>query len=342
MESSDRALADACTERDRQSLLIALPAPAGPIAPALSPQAADHAAQLRLLQRFLSPATTFLELCEDDYSLALTIAHRVKRTYAAVDISAVPISGQRLPANFHLALAHRASVPVPASSIDVAYTRCRLDLLRPAEVLDLLAEVYRALAPHGTFLCMAMNRLVSPPDELAGHEHACRADNLYDRTAARDAAEGRLSASDSICALARHIRRPAQQRAAPVRSHGRRVDTRPAYANMSQQHRACGSRNSPRRTQVTATIGTVPGARANNPEPDAGTITTSGTPASRNSSPKTSQYSAEATTTPANPSESVQNVPYRTTAATAAAAVLLSRSAQFARSRSPISYARIV
>jgi ubiquinone/menaquinone biosynthesis C-methylase UbiE len=144
MESSDRALA--------------LPAPAGPIAPRLSPQAADHAAQLRLLERFLSPATTFLELCEDDYSLAVTIADRIKRTYAAVDIAAVPTTGQRLPANFHLALAHRANVPVPSSSIDVAYTTRRLDLLRPTEVLDLLAEIYRALAPHGTFLYMAMHR----------------------------------------------------------------------------------------------------------------------------------------------------------------------------------------
>ena len=112
-------------------------------------------AQLRLLQRFLSPATTFLELCADDYALALTIAHQVKRTYAVLDVSAVPTTGQRLPANFHLALAQRASVPVPSSSIEVAYTRCRLDLLRPAEVLDLLAEIYRALAPRGTFLCVA-------------------------------------------------------------------------------------------------------------------------------------------------------------------------------------------
>ena len=67
-----------------------------------------------------------------------------------------------MPEKFHLALAHRANVPAPSSSIDVAFTRCRLDLLRPAEVLDLLAEVYRALAPSGTFLCMAMNRLLSP------------------------------------------------------------------------------------------------------------------------------------------------------------------------------------
>ena len=146
---------------------LALRALASPINVPGSQQAADHAAQLSLLQRFLNPATTFLELCGDDYSLALTIADGVKRTYAAVDISAVPITGQRLPANFHLALAHCANVPAPSSSIDVAYTRCRLDLLRPAEVLDLLAEVYRALAPRGTFLCMAMNRLVSPPDQVA-------------------------------------------------------------------------------------------------------------------------------------------------------------------------------
>lgn len=123
-------------------------------------------AQLRLLQRFLSPATTFLELCEDDYSLALTIAQRVKRTYAAVDISAVPGTGQRLPANFHLALAQRANVPVPSAVIDVAYTRCRLDLLRPAEALDLLADIYRALAPRGTLLCMAMNRTTYPIAQL--------------------------------------------------------------------------------------------------------------------------------------------------------------------------------
>jgi hypothetical protein len=170
MESSDNARAHACTEQQTQSLLVALPALGAPLSVPQSPQAADHAEQLGLLQRFLSPATTFLELCEDDYSLALTIAHRVKRTYAAVDISAVPSRGQRLPANFHLALGPRENVPVASSCIDVAYTRCRLDLLRPAEALDLFAEIYRALTPHGTFLCMAMNRLVSPPDEFTGHE----------------------------------------------------------------------------------------------------------------------------------------------------------------------------
>jgi ubiquinone/menaquinone biosynthesis C-methylase UbiE len=146
---------------ETQSLPIALQPATGPIAVQVSPQAHDHAAQLRLLQRFLTPATTFLELCEGDYSLALTIAERVKRTYAALDVSAIPDMGQRLPEKFHLALAHRANVPVPSSSIDVAFTKCRLDLLRPGEVLDLLAEVYRSLAPRGTFLCMAMNRLLS-------------------------------------------------------------------------------------------------------------------------------------------------------------------------------------
>jgi len=152
---------------ETQSLLIALPAPADSLAQSLSPPAEDHTAQLRLLQRFLTPATTFLELCEDDYSLALTIAEQVKRTYAALDISSIPGMGQRLPEKFHLALAHRANVPVPSSCIDVAYTKCRLDLLRPGEVLDLLAEVYRALAPRGTFLCMAVNRLLSPQDQPA-------------------------------------------------------------------------------------------------------------------------------------------------------------------------------
>jgi hypothetical protein len=157
MESSDSALA--------------LPTLGGPFDRSQSGQDADHAGQLRLLQRFLTPATTFLELCDDDYSLALTIADQVKRTYAAVDDSSAPITGRRrLPANFHLALAHRASVPVPPSSIGVAYTRCGLDRLRPAEALELLAGVYRALAPEGTFLCMAMNRLLTPTEEFAGND----------------------------------------------------------------------------------------------------------------------------------------------------------------------------
>jgi len=48
---------------ETQSLLIALPAPADSLSLSLSPPAEDHTAQLRLLQRFLTPATTFLELC---------------------------------------------------------------------------------------------------------------------------------------------------------------------------------------------------------------------------------------------------------------------------------------
>jgi SAM-dependent methyltransferase len=149
---------------------LALPALGAPLNRSQSPQSADHAGQLRLLRRFLTPATTFLELCDDDYSLALTIADRVKRTYAAVDESAAPMTGWRLPTNFHLALAHRAGVPVPPSSIDVAYTRCGLDLLRPPEALDLLAEVYRALAPKGTFLCMALSRLLTSTEKPAADD----------------------------------------------------------------------------------------------------------------------------------------------------------------------------
>lgn len=158
MESSDSAL------------LVELSALGGPINRAHSTPGTDHADQLSLLHPFLTPATTFLELCDADYSLALSIAERVKRTYAALDTSADAITGRRLPANFHLALANRANVPVPPSSIDVAYTRCGLDLLRPAEALDLLAEVYRALAPRGIFLCTALSRLLNPTHEHAGDE----------------------------------------------------------------------------------------------------------------------------------------------------------------------------
>jgi hypothetical protein len=156
MEQADHAFVRAHGQGETQSLLTALPALPHPITIAPSSATGGHAGQLRLLQRFLSPATTFLELCGDNYSLALAIAEHVKRTYAAVDPLAIAATGQRLPTNFHLVLTAHTSVPVPCSSIDVAYARDRLEVLQPAQVRELFAEVHRALAPHGTFVCVAM------------------------------------------------------------------------------------------------------------------------------------------------------------------------------------------
>lgn len=121
------------------------------------------ASQLRFLRRFLKPGGSFLEIGAGDCALSLAVAQRVREVYA-LDVSALITQSEHVPPNFHLVLSDGTSIPVPHGSIDVAYSNQLMEHLHPDDALEQLANIYRALAPGGVYVCITPSRLTGPHD----------------------------------------------------------------------------------------------------------------------------------------------------------------------------------
>jgi SAM-dependent methyltransferase len=119
--------------------------------------------EIRHLQPFLTRETTFLEIGPGDCALSFEVAKRVKTIYA-VDVSEEITKNVSYPPNFKLILSDGASIPVPAGSVDVAYSNQLMEHLHPDDALNQLHNIYNALAPGGIYICVTPNRLNGPHD----------------------------------------------------------------------------------------------------------------------------------------------------------------------------------
>jgi len=116
---------------------------------------------LRFLDRFISLRTRFLEVGAGDCALALKVSD-IAEHVVAVDVCD-QVCGER-PCNFELALSDGCSIPVPAGSIDVAFSNQMMEHLHPEDARDQLVNIFRSLAPGGTYVCITPNRLYGPRD----------------------------------------------------------------------------------------------------------------------------------------------------------------------------------
>jgi SAM-dependent methyltransferase len=119
--------------------------------------------QIALLEPWLTPQTTFLEIGAGDCALSLALAQKVAHVYA-LDVSAAITHAATRPENFTLLLSDGTSIPVPEGHITVAYSNQLMEHLHPDDALDQLANIYRALAPGGVYICLTPNRLTGPHD----------------------------------------------------------------------------------------------------------------------------------------------------------------------------------
>jgi len=159
-----------------------------PLHPQLT-QKADPAAraeavavQMRLLRRFLTPGSVFLEVGPGDCSLAFEAAKSAKKVYA-VDVSGEITKGAARPANFELILSDGSSIPVPAGSVHVAYSNQLMEHLHPDDALEQLRNVYAALAPGGRYVCITPNRLTGPHDVSEHFDEVATGFHLKEYTA---------------------------------------------------------------------------------------------------------------------------------------------------------------
>jgi SAM-dependent methyltransferase len=125
--------------------------------------AREVAYQIRHLQSFLKRDTVFLEIGPGDCALSFKVAKLVKTVYA-IDVSEKITKNLAHPPNFKLVLSDGTSIPIPANSIDVAYSNQLMEHLHPDDALEQLRNIYDALAPGGIYICITPNRLYGPHD----------------------------------------------------------------------------------------------------------------------------------------------------------------------------------
>jgi SAM-dependent methyltransferase len=118
--------------------------------------------QLRVIDPFLRPDATFLEVGAGDCALSVCVSLRVRKVYA-IDVSD-EIMSKKLPGNVEGRISDGITIPVPKASVDVAYSNQVIEHLHPDDTLEQLTHIYDSLAPGGVYVCITPNRLSGPHD----------------------------------------------------------------------------------------------------------------------------------------------------------------------------------
>ena len=137
--------------------------------------------RMQLLEPFLKPDITFLEVGPGDCCLALEVAKRVKQVYA-VDVSKEFNSDLNCPPNFELVISDGYSIPVTENTIDVVYSHQLMEHLHPEDAMEQLQNIYRSLAPGGVYICITPNRLSGPHDVSHHFDEIARGLHLKEYT----------------------------------------------------------------------------------------------------------------------------------------------------------------
>ncbi len=123
------------------------------------------------LRPFLQKQQTYMEIGPGDCAVSLAVAKLVRKVYA-VDVSTEITKNLDLPENVTLVLSSGCDIPVPAGTVDVAFSSQLMEHLHPEDAAEQLQNIYNALAPGGVYLCVTPNRLNGPHDVSKGFDTA--------------------------------------------------------------------------------------------------------------------------------------------------------------------------
>jgi len=140
------------------------------------------AERVRLLSRYLRSNSTYLEIGPGDCALAIAVAQQVRKVFA-VDVSKEIAAGVALPKNVELLISDGCNIPVPDGLVDVAYSDQLMEHLHPGDAREQLANIYRALAPGGVYVCLTPNRLSGPHDVSRYFDEVATGFHLQEYTA---------------------------------------------------------------------------------------------------------------------------------------------------------------
>jgi len=122
-----------------------------------------NADKLRLLSKFFSPDHIFMELGPGDCSLSFELC-KYFRKVNAIDVSKEITKNSQKPANFELIISDGSSVNVAPGSINVAYSYQLMEHLHPADVIEQLQNIHKALVSGGIYICLTPHRFTGPHD----------------------------------------------------------------------------------------------------------------------------------------------------------------------------------
>ncbi len=119
--------------------------------------------QWRFLRRFLHKNTVFLEIGAGTCAISLAAAQRVKKVFA-LEVSKEITRHVKSSENFELVLFDGFDIPLPAESINVAFSDQVIEHIHPDDLLEQLMSIHSVLANRGMYICITPNRLNGPHD----------------------------------------------------------------------------------------------------------------------------------------------------------------------------------
>lgn len=126
--------------------------------------------KLKLLRRFLTPSTLFMEIGAGDCLMSIRVAPQVAKVIA-VEVSEVVSQHGALPANLSVQIISKPSdIPSPPGSVHLAFSDQLAEHLHPDDFLAQCCNVLRALAPGGRYVIVTPNRLNGPHDVSRGFD----------------------------------------------------------------------------------------------------------------------------------------------------------------------------
>jgi len=135
--------------------------------------------KLRLVGRFLDHSTRFLEVGCGDGAFVTSVAPMVADA-VAVDVSEEIVAAGGRDPRVRFVLSDGVSIPVPPSSVDVAFSDQLMEHLHPDDARDQLAAVADAVAPGGWYVLCTPNRLSGPHDVSQYFDDQARGFHLHE------------------------------------------------------------------------------------------------------------------------------------------------------------------
>ena len=134
-----------------------------------------------LLGRFIDRNTVFLEIGAGDCAFTLAVADRGARKCYALDVSREILSGVNDP-RVETVLSDGCTVPVPAGAVTLAYSFQVMEHIHPDDALEQLRNLFTAIAPGGSYMCVTPSRLNGPHDVSKFFDPVARGFHLKEYT----------------------------------------------------------------------------------------------------------------------------------------------------------------
>jgi len=121
------------------------------------------ASQIQFIKPLLKPEFIYLEIGPGDCSLTFKVASYVKKAIA-VDITEMITQKLQRPPNFRFIITDGREIPLPLSSINLAYSNHLMEHLHPDDAFEQIINIYDTLATGGKYFCITPHRFNGPHD----------------------------------------------------------------------------------------------------------------------------------------------------------------------------------